>query len=246
MTLRFAVVYEHSHDMEIATHLADRVLCQSIDWLEEIIDHRRTWIAHDPELLPLTWSGIKKSASRAGVRAHGHMPEGPAAPQAVATRRALEYLLKVYGELDAVLFIVDRDNKPDRLVGLRQARDEHLAVKSRPVVIVGIAIPEREAWVLAGFEPRDAEEQARLEQLRDELSFHPCEQSHRLRAGGDDTAKFSPKRVLGILTEASIEREQRCWQETPLDVLRKRGGENGLADYLSEVQAYLVEPVGRG
>ena len=44
MSLQFAVVYEAPADFQTATELADRVLVESIDWLEEDqIEYQRTW-----------------------------------------------------------------------------------------------------------------------------------------------------------------------------------------------------------
>ena len=45
MNRRFAVVYEAAADFQTATELADRVLVDSIDWLEEDqVGYQRTWI----------------------------------------------------------------------------------------------------------------------------------------------------------------------------------------------------------
>ncbi len=42
MSLRFAVVHEAEADFRTATELADRVLVEAIDWLDEemLADHR--------------------------------------------------------------------------------------------------------------------------------------------------------------------------------------------------------------
>jgi hypothetical protein len=40
------------------------------------------------------------------------------------------------------------------------------------------------------------------------------------------------------------DRECRCWTNTPLERLRKRGGQNGLTAYLSEVQDRLARLIG--
>ena len=104
--------------------------------------------------------------------------------------------------------------------------------------MIGAANPKREAWVLNGFEPETPVEDKSLAELRQDLGFHPCERAERLTAK-KDTAKRSARRVLGVLTGASYEREQKCWKETPLVLLKRRGEKTGLHDYLVEVEGLL-------
>jgi hypothetical protein len=55
MSLRFAVVYEAEPDYRIATELADRVLVDAIDWLdEELLARQREWLAQTAGGEPLT------------------------------------------------------------------------------------------------------------------------------------------------------------------------------------------------
>lgn len=241
MTLQFAVVHEHEHDFDTATELADRVLCEAIDWLDrDLLSHQRTWVANNRDGLRLTWTGIKKSAMRVGVRAHGHFRDSPGLADASAARRALEYLLLDYGELDAVVLIRDQDDQPGRKIGLDQARTEHQESRARPVIVIGFAIIEREAWVISGFIPQNDAEQTRIDDERQMLGFNPCERSHELTAGKNDAASRSPKRVLQQLSGGDPDRERRCWNETSLEALRQRGVENGLKDYLVEIQTNLA------
>ena len=45
VSLQFAVVYEALADFQTATELADRVLVESIDWMEEdLVEHHWTWV----------------------------------------------------------------------------------------------------------------------------------------------------------------------------------------------------------
>jgi hypothetical protein len=62
VSLQFAVVHEAPADFQTATELADRVLVESFDWMEEdLIEHQRTWI-RESSGAPLTWKRIKQSA----------------------------------------------------------------------------------------------------------------------------------------------------------------------------------------
>ncbi|HZI08695.1 MAG TPA: hypothetical protein VEZ71_32055, partial [Archangium sp.] len=111
-------------------------------------------------------------------------------------------------------------------------------------VVIGLAEPKRECWVLAGFDPRNEDEAARLEAERHRLSFHPVRDAHQLTARKHG-AKKDAKVALDALTQGDEERECACLEETALAVLEERGGKTGLTEYLKEVRERLV-PVIRG
>ena len=130
----------------------------------------------------------------------------------------------------------DQDKEPERRHGLEQARRQD---QSGIPIVVGLAIVERECWLISGFEPLNQDETIRLEAERQRLGFDPCLRSHELTACKDDTATRSPKRVLRALSEGSIDREHHCTWVTSLNVLQARGEENGLTKYLSEIRDKL-------
>ncbi len=243
MTKRFAVVYEAEADFRTATELADRVLVEAIDWLDEDqLPYQRSWESANNEGQLLTWKAIKRLAREAGIKPHhGHFQGIPGLADAAAARRAIDYLLNEFTHLDAIMLVRDQDDEPERRVGLEQARGQH---HNGAVIVVGLAVAERESWVLSGFEPQNQAEQTRLDTERQTLGFNPCESSHELTACKDDTAPRSPKRVLRALTGGDADRERHCWTITPLDRLRERGGDNGLALYLQEVRDRLAPLIG--
>jgi hypothetical protein len=243
MSLRFAVVFEHYDDFVTATELADRVFCECHDWVNDYLPHTRQWLS-DHRGARFTWTGIKNDAMSVGVRVHGHFLDGPGLADAASARRAIKYLREVDDALHAIMLIRDRDDQPERRQGLEQARIEHASVLARPVVVIGFAVVERESWVISGFQPIDGDEQTRLDNLRQELGFFPHENSHQLTASKDDTAPRSPKRVLRALTGGVNDRERSCWNDTPLGVLRQRGSENGLVEFLNEVRDRLAPLIG--
>ena len=108
------------------------------------------------------------------------------------------------------------------------------------MVVIGVAVIERESWVLSGFVPETDSETERLNAEINGLAFHPCEKPHDLKAGKNDQASRSPKRVLKVLTSDNWERQRKCWVETPLAALEGRGRDNGLVDYMNEVRERLV------
>src|SRR5258708_20772153 len=93
MSLKFAVVHEAIADFHTATELADRILCDTIEWLDEdLLPHQRNWLDKSTEGHRLSWTGMKQLASAAGIRASGHFDGEPGLPDAAAARRAIRFL----------------------------------------------------------------------------------------------------------------------------------------------------------
>jgi hypothetical protein len=242
MSVRFAVVHEAGADFQTATELADRVLVEAIEWLDEdLLADQREWLAETAGGDRLTWKGIKQLARDAGIRVHGHFDGEPGLPDAAAARRAILFLLTTVPDMNAIVLIRDQDDEPERRAGLGQARSQD---HSGIAIVVGLAIVERECWVVSGFEPQDEVESSLLDAERRTLGFDPRLRSHDLTACKNDNAVRSPKRVLRELTRNDRDRERSCWREVPLNVLRDRGGENGLAAYLQEVRDRLAPLIG--
>ena len=237
MTRKFVVIHEAQADIATATEIADRVLLDTVDWLDHPLDDHRRWIGEESPGKHLSWQAIPTFARELGMRVHGHFDGDAGLPDAKAARRAITYVLSQLANIEAILLIRDVDDQLKRRDGLKQARRDH---KSGCEIVVGVAIIERENWVICGFEPVDDAERAKLESETQTLGWDPRLRSHDLTAGKDDNAPKSPKRVLRALTDGNRDREQDCWKPTPLATLRERGKENGLADYLDEIRDYLV------
>jgi hypothetical protein len=242
MNQRFAVVHEAEADFQTATELADRVLVEAVDWLDDdMIDNQREWVGTVAMDRRLTWREIPRLAREIGIKAHGHFDGQPGEADAAAARRAILYLREAVPRLNAILLIRDQDDQPERRLGLEQARGAH---HGETVIVVGLAVVEREAWVISGFDPQDEEEATRLNAEQQNLGIDLRYRSHELTACKDDQAKRSPKRVLRQLSRDDRDRERFCWTNTPLERLRERGVENGLATYLHEVRDGLARLVG--
>ena len=237
MSLSFAVVCEARADAETACTLADRVVCDEVDWIDEsLLPHLRRWRGQDVNEPQLSWKHVPDLARQSGLRLFGHFDDQPGAFDAFVARQALT-MLKLSGAApDAVLLIRDADDQPERRGGLEQAKA--LGILHVPVVI-GFAQTKRECWALAGFEPATDEERSRLDDLRQELGFYPCVHAERLTAK-DDGAKRSAKRVLAILCKRERDRELACLDRAPLALLAERGRNTGLADFLDAVRQDLV------
>jgi hypothetical protein len=232
----FGVVCEARADRDTACGLADRVLLQEVSWLApETLDSCRHWRGLRSEDSYLRWASVKEEARRAKLVIFGGFKNGPGEQDSYNARRALLLLAMAERRPDAVVLMRDGDAQRDR-AGLEQARND------RPwpfQVIIGLAEPKRECWVLAGFEPRNADEADLLEAERHRLSFHPVRDAHQLTAR-EHGAKRDAKVALDALTQGDKARERACLEETPLAVLDARGGKTGLAEYLKEVRERLV------
>ncbi len=150
---------------------------------------------------------------------------------------------KLHDPINGVVLVLDTDDEQvERPRGVNAARDEALRWELFQI-ICGFPDPEREAWVLAGFDPRHPDEQQRLDELHRELGFSPVLHAVRLR---DKThgAPRNIKRVLGALTGDDVHREARCWIEPPLATLHERGVATGLSAFLDELRATLPELLG--
>ncbi len=241
MSVKWVVFGEAPADQRIAADLADRIVFESVDWIESgTLQWQRTWIgaaALSDGNLSLLWLNLPRIAKELRIRPQGFFDGQPGAEDARQARIAIAVARRICSDVSAVLLIRDSDKRAKwRKAGLQQASASTTGLP----VLIGLAVPEREAWVIAGFDPADRTETVRLENERQLLGFDPRTDSDRLMATSDDTAKKSAKRVLKSLSGDSREREATCWQSTALETLKSRGGNNGLKAFIDDVTTTLV------
>ncbi len=241
--LELIVVAEAWADVQIACELADRVFVEdenSPNLLEvDLLEHLRRLIGMEEGTDFMKWASLKKLARARGIGPIGHRKTGgPGSIDFAQARKAIILVQRLMNgrSIRALLLIRDLDTQVERKAGMKEARVEVNEDVLR--VVIGAANPKREAWVLNGFEPETLAEDQSLAELRQDLVFNPCERAERLTAK-KDTSKRSAKRVLGVLTKDFYERKQKCWKETPLVLLKRRGEKTGLHDYLVEVEGLL-------
>jgi hypothetical protein len=144
----------------------------------------------------------------------------------------------------AVVVLRDQDDDPKgRRGGFEQAQ-RGSELPEDIALVVGLPIPEREAWVLAGFDPEDDTERTALEVLREELGFSPNAEPERLTSGRPHEKKDS-KRVMATLG-ITEERERRCVEVASPErraLIAERGARAGLAEWLEQLEAKLVPQV---
>lgn len=239
MAQSFAVVCEGPADQRSGCDLADRVLCDRIDWVDaETLADYRQWRGLNGSAPFLSWANVKRLAAERNVKSHGFFDGQPAAHDAHAARKALLLLELADSPPHAVILLRDEDGDPSRREGLQKARHRS---NLRERVVIGLAVTMRECWVLAGFDPKNNEETDRLAELRRELGFDPTEAAEELTAGSKQRkAKRNAKGVLMVLSRGDPDREAECWRTTDLETLASRGRNSGLADYLGEVRERLV------
>ena len=234
---KIALVVEAPADEATAKRLVDRALLE-VDWIEpESLEHLRGWAALDAQTPVLIWKRVRQLCDAHNIRVQGQFDGQPGAPDARAARRAL-MLLGHLTTPDAVVLMRDADDQPERLTGLHQARSDRRHGLAPERIAVGVAIPEREAWHLCGFEPESDAERERVTTERQRLGFDPTHKPEQLHGDG----KRSAKRALTALCDDDLDRERRCLDAT-LDQLRARGRDCGLTDFLAELDARVVPVV---
>jgi hypothetical protein len=232
-TYTIGLVVEATADGITTTTLLDRCLVESIDWLDaEHLEHFRSWRGIDPGTELTLWKHVTTLAKAHRVVNMGFFDGNPGEHDARMARRVLLLFAKL-GMPDLVVLVHDADDRPARRDGFEQARS---STPSPERIVIGIANPEREAWVIAGFEPRDEGEQSALASERQRLGFDPTLHPHELRGNG----KRSAKTALANLVASDDRREHRCLTEPSLAHLRQRGEHTGLAAFLDEVDERIV------
>jgi hypothetical protein len=228
-----AVVCEAERDRFTATSLADRILVHDVEWIEpESLHLHRTWRGLTDGQSFLDWHALKKVK----VKPHGHFEGRPGAPGALMARKALLLLATCASPPDAVLLIWDSDRQDQRQEGLRQAREE------RPwpfPIVIGLAHPKRESWVIIAFEPANPREEERLQEIIREIGFDPRQRPTSLNDPGKSETR-NLKRVLALLTGGDRDREDACWNGCDLEDLKSRGQDTGLAEFIEEIRFRLV------
>jgi hypothetical protein len=247
--MRVAVFCEAAADFSTATDLVDRVLREEgLDWVREHLesyplDDLREWVGSAGRPFFDLHHTDKEMGDRGILRPRDQFRGQEGAYGALAAYNAFliaRHEASRSGPIEAVVFVWDMDDQGEaRRAGLDRGRKAALVP-----MILGCPDLEREAWVLAGFEPLNAVERDRLEDERKSLRFDPCVQAHRLR-DKDESRPGSAKRVVAILTGKNPDREALCWTETPLAILRARGAHSGLCAFLDEVRDLLAPRFGQ-
>ena len=216
---------------------------EHIEWLRDLRD--------TPEALP-TWGGLTAVMTFTGWGSVGRLYKNtdlpvvrnkdmdgkPPEPDAITALKAFR-LAEQVAPL-AVVLLRDVDSEDGRRDGLAQARAEYEQTSHAPITCV-IGLPSRyqEAWLLAGFKPRNSrEEKVLADMCRDLESVHPTREPERLRDGEGELRHA--KTVWQRLSNKDEARAEACWSDIPLEHLHEHGAGCGLSAYLEEIRVRLV------
>lgn len=224
--------------------LIDQRCLAAHDWLDGVLDDCRRWIGVDSREQYLKTASIDRKDVRPQrhkgltIKQHGLIGGKPLENESSMWRKALSLFRDSNPRPEVVVLARDSD-RYDRRAGIIQVRDGfHWPFR----VVIAVAHPEVEAWYVSGFEPKSHAEKAHLEQLTRDLSFNPTIQSHRLTSQPKNSPRDA-KRVLANLCGEDLDRQRACL--TDEQRLRARGGENGLAQFLDEIDESIVPLFGR-
>ncbi len=233
----FAVVAEAQIDQRTACDLAERVILAEVDWIEpqSLADFCR-WRGLDTDTPYLAWKSVVTQARERRIPLHGGFLEKRGDYDEWRAHLALRLFMAVGQPPDGLLLVRDSDGKTGHLRSLERLRKGGF---QNFTIVLAVPDPKRECWVLAGFDPRDAHETSRLAELRSRLGYDPRLKAELLKAEGKKGKHNAKKALEQLMTPASA-REESCWQDTDLDVLRERGQGSGLTAFLAEVSELLV------
>ncbi len=235
----FGVIAESPSDAEWACILADRILCDEIDWIdaETLLDFRQ-WMGLGAEAPRFFGTGqdstytkihdVPRLAKKHKLpRKHGLL-QGD-----LTMAHSALILFRGLTEVDAVLVVRDGDGCEGRRSDLAQ-----VCAMAWPFHAI-FALPNEcmEAWILSGFQPGTNSEEADLKAECQRLGFNPTTAPERL--SHKDPAPKSGKATLKLLTCDSRARQAECLRR-PLAELSDRGAKAGLADYLDAVRAMAI------
>ena len=235
-----AVVAEDEGHIRVTTRIVDAALERAVPWLTGVLDSSRHYRGERPDerWFKISWIGSRDLGAitidgRLPKR-HGRIAGQALEPEARLWRDILLWFSSLSPRPEVLLVVRDLDGNPGKRAGVLQVRDN---LTWPFVVVVATPEPEVEAWVVAGFEPRDDVEAATLRSLSAELSFDPTREPHRLTAHPNDAPRDA-KRVLFQLSRGDEERERACLDDHAR--LRERGDETHLPAFLDEINQRLV------
>jgi hypothetical protein len=233
------LVVEGTSDVRVVRGFAERALLEkSADFDSSLL----TWRGLDDSREFLQWSRVLRIMQERRIgRRYGHFEgEIRGEPYAHQARNALTLCHEIGMPL-AVILVCDEDSQPERLEGLKQAREDHKSFYEPDYpIVVGLANPCREAWVLCGFKLRDSERQKLLDKIG-KLPFDPTREPHKLTTAH---LPHNAKRVLEALTDNNWELEEPCWTQANFQHLLLHGDQCKLKAYLEEVQEHLAPLLG--
>lgn len=240
--IEIAVVVEAEADAKIVCALADRLLLEEgPSWIEDhLLPVIRNWSGLEEGSTFTKWMSIDDLFRQfPRLRFRRRSSEQKKKPYYATARKAIILTALLRNQTpDALILMCDLDSQKERRDGLLQAREDE---QTHLTTIIATPNPKREAWVLNGFVCKNERERKDLDSICRQINFDPCLEAERLRyASQTSRSERDPKKILARLTDGESSREEKCWTETPLSILRERGSETLLNSDLDEIRAHLL------
>lgn len=244
--LEFVLVAEGKNDEQVIPCLADRILCESEDWIRDNFedDPERLWkwtaIEPNPHFRYTTWGQIDKLGNtyKNKLRIFHRPGDGY---RTAETRKAiaLYFLLRKDSPASALILSRDLDKHPEiHRQAMETARREVLSHPQNLPILLASPKCVLEVWMLHGFICENEHEENQLKKLRQEFGFDPCTHGHQLHP--DDAKDVIGKLISDPGGNKNMERRERCWVNTDLNTLSERGKDSHLAAFLNEVEKHLL------
>ncbi|MFO0660919.1 MAG: hypothetical protein U0165_13970 [Polyangiaceae bacterium] len=256
MPLNILLCAEDILSATLARDLCDRVVFEraEADWLRalwapELRDTQRVWSGLDQD----TWWSDRPTCGREAdlasvpntirVRETGRRKAFHGVAGLAFRTALLAESLAIRPDVLVLAGDTDGEEDPARL---RRAGVDGAAV-SLPVLIAE-PVREAEAWVVAGFVPRNDAEQGRFNDVKKTLGFDPTASPERLLSdvsGDRRDTKMICRWLLGTdALSPATERVRSCWLDSPLDLLIERGERCGLSSYVRQIESVLLPLLG--
>jgi len=231
--MNIAIVAEGDVDRGIAVHIVDLVIRELLQDSDADLEAVRSYVQINGRPF-LKWTEAKHLAARHGIKHHGTS----AGADHHAAVRALWAIRKCVPDVNVVLLQRDADDQPQRRTGLDAARQE---LHGMQAILVGLATPKIEAWILRAFTVTTANEEAAHSALREQLGFDAITNAHQLEA----TTKGAKRHIKRVLAELTGSDAAACWHPAlsrPLDDLRTIGTNVSLSTFIADVVT-RIEPL---
>lgn len=241
---RVVVFAEDEDDAEIVCGLADRVFREVGNIPSTELTTCRSWQGDGvnchfikKDWIPVKFEALKQKDKRPRFRRR--LGDKPPGSYTAFWRKAIELVvaLNETQPVRGVLIHCDVDHKKR---AERKDIEQACGEPQEAALTFVLATPDREieAWLLNGFCAQTPAEEKRLAEWKRKLQFDPCTQAERAR---DTSGDRDPKNIINALTNSDAQRKRYCWEEEKLGILRQRGVETLLTQFLDDVETRFLD-----
>lgn len=241
----FTVVAEDRLGAKVVHTLVDRILIEKIEWAYQgLLKDLRQWqtFPNERRYYDRKHAVLDQKEHFPRVKFHGQFKGHSWASEALHYKSLFLLYEKHWGT--QFLFVARDGDKPaaDRHEAFKAVYQEYQSKRPEITkrIILAFAIPEVEAWLIAGFEEQNDKERQTLKLVKQELGFNPVEHPERLTSNNREDKKDA-KRRFGELCCGQDQSviEDRCLK-TSLETLKQNGQKCGLANFINQIQSKVL------